>query len=77
MSDGDPLSVPDDKLARDFARADFRVDADGRPWFLEINPLPTFAPDDTFAILAELQGRDYIPYLADVFADALERLAVG
>lgn len=59
---------------RDFARADFRVDADGQPWFLEVNPLPTFAPDDTFAILAELMGRDYVDYLAEVFEQGLRRL---
>ena len=62
---------------RDFARADFRVDADGRPWFLEVNPLPTFAPDDTFAIAAELMGRDYVPYLAEVFSDGLRRLGLA
>src|SRR4029453_2365771 len=28
---------------RDFARADFKLDAAGRPHFLEINALPTFA----------------------------------
>ncbi|PSQ83732.1 MAG: D-alanine--D-alanine ligase, partial [Bacteroidetes bacterium QH_2_63_10] len=59
---------------RDFARADFRVDADGQPWFLEINPLPTFAPDDTFAIIAEIIGRDYVDYLAEVFEQGLTRL---
>jgi D-alanine-D-alanine ligase len=62
---------------RDFARADFRVDAEGRPWFLEINPLPTFKPDDTFAIAAEVQGRDYVDYLAEVFGAGLERLGLG
>ena len=41
---------------RDFARADFRLDAQGEPIFLEINPLPTFATDGTFAILAEIEG---------------------
>jgi D-alanine-D-alanine ligase len=61
---------------RDFARADFRVDADGQPWFLEINPLPTFKPGDTFAIVAELMGRDYIDYLAEVFERGLRRLAL-
>jgi D-alanine-D-alanine ligase len=61
---------------RDFARADFRVDAEGRPWFLEINPLPTFKPDDTFAIAAEVQGREYVDYLADVFGRGLERLGL-
>jgi len=59
---------------RDFARADFRVDGQGTAWFLEINPLPTFAPDDTFAIVAELMGRDYVPYLAEVFEEGLQRL---
>ncbi|MFO8099661.1 MAG: D-alanine--D-alanine ligase [Salinibacter sp.] len=64
-----------DKLeCRDFARADFRVDAEGQPWFLEVNPLPTFAPDDTFAIIAELLGRDYVEYLAGLFQRGLERL---
>ena len=61
---------------RDFARADFRVDAEGRPWFLEVNPLPTFKPDDTFAIAAELQGRAYEDYLAEVFGAGLERLGL-
>ncbi len=61
---------------RDFARADFRVDAEGRPWFLEINPLPTFKPDDTFAIAAEVQGREYVDFLADVFGRGLERLGL-
>jgi len=40
----------------DFARLDFRLDAKGDPVFLEINPLPTFAPDGSFGILAELEG---------------------
>ena len=66
------------KLAcADFARADFRVDAEGQPWFLEINPLPTFAPDGTFAIIAELMNRDYEAFLAEVFARGLQRLGVG
>ncbi|HIF93151.1 MAG TPA: D-alanine--D-alanine ligase [Myxococcales bacterium] len=41
---------------RDFARLDFRLDSSGEPVFLEINPLPTFAPDGSFGILAELEG---------------------
>ncbi|MFP4227586.1 MAG: D-alanine--D-alanine ligase [Salinivenus sp.] len=66
-----------DKLeCRDFARADFRVDAEGQPWVLEVNPLPTFAPDDTFAIIAELMGRDYVEYLAEIFQRGLRRLEV-
>jgi len=62
---------------RDFARADFRLDADGRPVFLEINPLPTFAIDGSFGILAEIEGRALEQLLADVIAEGLRRLRVG
>jgi D-alanine-D-alanine ligase len=66
-----------EKLAcKDFARADFRVDAEGQPWFIEINPLPTFAPDGTFAIVAELMGRSYADFLADVLARGFGRLGL-
>ena len=61
---------------RDFARVDFRLDAEGTPRFLEINPLPTFAPDGSFGILAELEGRPVEALLADIFADALARLGI-
>ncbi len=57
----------------DFARLDFKLDARGRPVFLEINPLPTFAPDGTFAILAELEGRATGELLGDVLQAALDR----
>ena len=61
---------------KDFARIDFRVDSEGIPWFLEINPLPTFAPDGTFAILAELMGIPYVEFLADTIQKAFERIGV-
>lgn len=62
---------------RDFARADFRLDAGGRPHFLEINPLPTFAPDGSFGILAELEGRPAHELVADVLASGLARLGLA
>jgi D-alanine-D-alanine ligase len=58
----------------DFARADFKLDASGRPRFLEINPLPTFARDGSFAILAELLGVPYAAFLAEVLGEGLRRL---
>jgi D-alanine-D-alanine ligase len=61
---------------RDFARADFRLDAAGEPIFLEINPLPTFAPDATFGILAELAGRPLSELLAEVLREGLIRLGL-
>src|SRR5262249_42976342 len=61
---------------RDFARADFRLDAAGRPHFLEINPLPTFAPDGSFAIFAELAGRTAEDLIAEILGDGLRRLGL-
>ncbi len=59
---------------RDYARADFRLDGAGRPHFLEINPLPTFAPDGSFGIIAEILGRDLDDLLAEILGEALARL---
>lgn len=67
-----------DALAcRDFARADFRLDAAGRPVFLEINPLPTFAPDGSFGILAELLGRSHASLLGEALGAGLRRLGLA
>ena len=61
----------------DFSRSDFRLDDAGEARFLEINPLPTFAANGSFGILAELEGRSADALLADVIAGALERLGLG
>jgi len=61
----------------DFARADLKCDGEGRPCFLEINPLPTFAPDGSFGITAELLGRPLGDLLAEVLALGLRRLGIG
>ena len=61
---------------RDFARADFRLDREGVPHFLEINPLPTFAPDGSFGILAELEGRPLAALLGEVLRGGLSRLGL-
>jgi len=60
----------------DFARIDFRLDAEERPVFLEINPLPTFAVDGSFGILAELEGRAPEALLAEVLQLGLVRLGL-
>jgi D-alanine-D-alanine ligase len=62
---------------RDFARADFRLDAAGRPCFLELNPLPTFARDGSFGVLAEVLGRTLEDLLAEVLALGLARLGLA
>jgi D-alanine-D-alanine ligase len=50
---------------RHFARLDFKCDEAANPFFLEINPLPTFAVDGTFAILAEMEGVPYAAWLGE------------
>jgi D-alanine-D-alanine ligase len=60
----------------DFARADWKLDAEGAPRFLEMNPLPTFAPDGSFAILAELEGSTYEALVGSVLRDGLGRLGL-
>lgn len=62
---------------KDYARIDFKLDSGGRPFLLEINPLPTFAVDNTYAILAELESRRYDEYLAGIIAPAIERVMVS
>jgi D-alanine-D-alanine ligase len=62
---------------RDFARVDFRLDAQGDPVFLEINPLPTFATDGSFAILAELEGCSLSTMLGRCISAGLERLGLA
>jgi D-alanine-D-alanine ligase len=62
---------------RDFARVDFRLDARGEPVFLEINPLPTFATDGSFGILAELEGISLDEMLGRCLTAGLERLGLA
>jgi len=62
---------------RDFARVDLRLDAAGEPVFLEINPLPTFAPDGSFGVAAELEGRPLADLLAEVLEAGLRRLGLA
>jgi D-alanine-D-alanine ligase len=61
---------------RDFARLDWKCDAHGRPHFLEANPLPTFAVDGSFAILAELLGTTYEDLVGSVLREGLRRLGL-
>ena len=61
---------------RDLGRVDCRCDGDGRPHFLEVNPLPGLHPVlGDLVILADLAGVSYIELIASVIASAGERMS--
>lgn len=48
---------------QDFGRVDFRVDRQGRPFVLEMNPLPSLSPEDVFTSVAKQQHWSYAQVL--------------
>jgi D-alanine-D-alanine ligase len=56
-----------------YARVDFRVDAAGVPWVLEINANPCLSPDAGFAAALEQGGIAYVAAIASLVAAALRR----
>ncbi len=60
---------------RDFARVDFRMDENGTPFFLEINPLPGLAPGySDYPMAAEAAGLSYDDLITSIAGCALERI---
>jgi D-alanine-D-alanine ligase len=58
----------------DFARIDFRLDQEGMPYFLEINPLPGLNPKSSdLPIMAYKMGWSYQALIDSVLSAALER----
>lgn len=53
----------------DFGRVDIRVDDAGRPYVLEINPLPSLSTEDVFMFVAKAQGLTY-PQIINKVVDA-------
>ncbi|MBI3087524.1 MAG: D-alanine--D-alanine ligase [Candidatus Omnitrophica bacterium] len=60
----------------DMARVDVRVDAQGRAWFLEINPLPSLDPEGSFGLLAESAGLSYPRMIGRILDAACQRLGL-
>jgi len=55
---------------RGYARVDFRVDGDGRPWVLEVNTNPCLSPDGGFVAAVERAGLDLTGAVERILADA-------
>jgi D-alanine-D-alanine ligase len=58
---------------RDFGRVDFRVDNDGNPYVLEINPLPSLSTEDVFMVVAQNIGITYEQMMGKILDSALIR----
>jgi D-alanine-D-alanine ligase len=55
---------------RGYARVDFRVDADGQPWILEINANPCLSPDAGFAAAVIQAGLSFDKVVERILNDA-------
>lgn len=62
---------------RDFGRVDFRVDEQGNPYVLEINPLPNLSPDDVFVLFGKVVGLSYNQIITKILDEAITRLGLN
>jgi D-alanine-D-alanine ligase len=60
---------------RGYARVDFRVDAAGHPWILEVNANPCLSPDAGFAAAAGQAGLNSVDVVRRIVEDALHSSA--
>jgi len=58
---------------RDFGRVDFRVDEQGNPYVLEINPLPNLGKEDVFNLIPQVMGMEYKDIINKIVDFALTR----
>jgi D-alanine-D-alanine ligase len=61
---------------RDYCRFDWRLDAEGKPRLLEVNPNPGWCWDGHLAKMAKAMGMDYAQMLAAIIAAAAQRLGM-
>jgi D-alanine-D-alanine ligase len=59
---------------RDVARVDFRMDAQGRVYFLECNPLPGLTPGwSDLVLIAKAAGLEYPMLISEILSGAIRR----
>jgi D-alanine-D-alanine ligase len=60
---------------RDFARVDLRMDAEGRIYVLEVNPLPGLTPDySDLVLISKAMGMEYDQLISEIMTGGLRRL---
>ena len=62
---------------RDFGRVDFRVDRQGHPYVLEINPLPSLSDQDVFNFIAKTKGMTHHRIINRILETALVRYGLA
>ncbi|MCL5275430.1 MAG: hypothetical protein M1434_11920 [Chloroflexi bacterium] len=62
---------------RDFARVDFRLTAEGRPYILEINGLPGITPRSDLTLMAEAEGWTHADLVCAVLDAGLKRCGIS
>ena len=59
---------------RDVARIDFRIDAEGRIFFIECNPLPGLTPGwSDLVLIAQAAGIEYRALIGEILSFAIRR----
>lgn len=58
---------------RDYSRMDFRVTAQGQPYFLEINTMPSLGRNGSFELCAKAAGLEYYEMIGKIVAAAAKR----
>ncbi len=60
----------------DFGRADFKIDKNGVPYFLEVNPRPGLTQNGPYETCAKHIGKSYTRIIGEIIQSAVERYGI-
>lgn len=61
---------------KDFGRVDLRINKQGKPYILEVNPLPCIAIDDAYGVTAKAIGISFEEMINRILTEALKRYGI-